>query len=76
MIDSSTDAPLDQAWNAFGRSLAVAAGAASAIVALAARAGVLQASLRGAAVFAGVLVVARGGGWLIARLRPREDSAQ
>ena len=70
MSDSRQDGlALESAWLGFGQGLAVAAGAALALLSLLFHVPVWVAALRGGLLFAGLMLIVRSTLWLIAAMR-------
>jgi hypothetical protein len=70
MPDSRNEGPtLEAAWLGFGQCLAVASGAAFALLSLLFHVPVWVAALRGGLLFIGLWMVARATLWLVAAMR-------
>lgn len=70
MADSRHDGPtLEAAWLGFGQSVAVASGAAFALLSLLFHVPVWVAAVRGGLLFIGLLMLVRATLWLVAALR-------
>lgn len=70
MADSRREGPtLETAWTGFGRSVAVAAGAAFALISLLMHVPVWVAALRGGLLFLGLSLVVRATLWVLAAIR-------
>lgn len=70
MADSRLEGPtLEAAWLGFGQCVAVAAGAAFALLSLLFHVPVWVAALRGGLLFLGILMVVRATLWLLAAMR-------
>jgi hypothetical protein len=70
MADSRNGGPtLEAAWLGFGQSLAVAAGAALALLSLLFHVPVWVAAVRGGVLFIGILMLVRATLWLVAAMR-------
>jgi len=70
MSDSRHEGPtLEAAWVGFGQSVAVAAGAAFALLSLLLHVPVWVAALRGGLLFLGLAMIVRATLWLVAAMR-------
>ena len=70
MADSRHDGPtLEAAWLGFGQCVAVASGAAFALLSLLFHVPVWAAAVRGGLLFVGLLMIMRATLWLLAAMR-------